>query len=409
MASAYQRFMDTGIPAQASAEERRLLRFHRLAVVLLLWVAPVFALIALFMGELLFFALQVITFLMYFVALALTFRGRHTASKVLYNYGVILVVALSYVFIGGANSVYIWFISTLVYAAAVYSASEARAKYLSVGLSLVLFAACAVNNVARGGVPHRWVQPSQALDWTLAVGELGAMLVAGIIVLFLSRSVRLTEAKLENEHRKSERLLLNILPGPIAERLKSKPGVIADGFTQVSVLFSDIVGFTPMSEHLSPRDVVELLNGLFSRFDALVDRYGLEKIKTIGDAYMVAAGLPSPCDDHARRVADLALDMLAEAADFGRQLDPPLGIRIGIHSGPVVAGVIGQSKFAYDLWGDTVNTASRMESEGLVGQIQVSAVTRTLLADGYRFEARGPVEIKGKGLMETFFLLGRAG
>jgi class 3 adenylate cyclase len=212
---------------------------------------------------------------------------------------------------------------------------------------------------------------------------------------------------LDAERQKSERLLLNILPGPVATRLKANEQPIADGFSDVTVLFADIAGFTPFAERMPPHELVSLLNAIFSRFDALAERQGLEKIKTIGDAYMLAAGIPEPRADHAEAVVEMALDMVDAAREFKEPDGSPIQMRIGINTGPVVAGVIGTKKFIYDLWGDTVNTASRMESHGLRGTIQLSETTRRLLPDRYALEPRGPVEIKGKGAMKTWLVQGR--
>jgi class 3 adenylate cyclase len=202
------------------------------------------------------------------------------------------------------------------------------------------------------------------------------------------------------ERERSERLLLNVLPAPIAERLKGGEVLIADGAADVGVLFADIAGFTPMSEAMAPEDVVRLLNQVFTLFDGLAAEYRLEKVKTIGDAYMVASGLLEPGEQHAESLARMALDMQREA----RRLR--LELRIGIDIGPVVAGVIGRSKFIYDLWGDTVNTASRMESHGIPGTIQVTERAYDHLAPAFEFEDRGMVEIKGKGRLRTYLLLG---
>jgi class 3 adenylate cyclase len=201
-------------------------------------------------------------------------------------------------------------------------------------------------------------------------------------------------------------LLRNILPGEIAARLKTDPSMIADDFPQASVLFADVVGFTPMSATMTPAQLVGLLNRVFTTFDGFVAELGLEKIKTVGDEYMVAAGVPVPRPDHAEAIAELALrirDYMASHDFDGHWLE----LRIGINSGPVVAGIIGTHKFAYDLWGDTVNTASRMESGGLPGEIQVGPATHQLLAgNGYRFESRGTIDVKGKGPMSTWLLTG---
>ena len=235
--------------------------------------------------------------------------------------------------------------------------------------------------------------------------NLGAVaLTVFILLLYFVGEREKMKAALDAEHVRSENLLLNVLPAPVAQRLKRSSDVIADGFESVTVLFADIVGFTPMSAALSPSEVVTLLNRVFTAFDQLVDAYGLEKIKTIGDAYMVAAGVPVPRDDHAEAIADLALEMKTELAKVREAINTPLDIRIGIDSGPVVAGVIGKRKFIYDLWGDTVNTASRMESHGTAGEIHVTERAWKLLRQSHQLRERGVIEVKGKGQMRTYFL-----
>jgi len=220
-----------------------------------------------------------------------------------------------------------------------------------------------------------------------------------------------SEAKLKQsydalavEFDRAENLLLNILPLPIAERLKTGEGIIADSFADVTVLFADIVGFTQLSASIPPEELVRLLDEVFSRFDALLDTHGLEKIKTLGDAYMLVGGLPTPRPDHAEAVAEMALGMLQEIASYNAQHETPLQIRVGMNSGPVVAGVIGRKKFIYDIWGDTVNIASRMESNGLAGSIHVSEECYQRLRPAYVFEDRGFIQVKGKGEMRTYFL-----
>ncbi len=213
--------------------------------------------------------------------------------------------------------------------------------------------------------------------------------------------------KLEIEQKKSQELLLNILPEAIAERLKKEQGIIADEFAAVSVMFADIVGFTQLSSSISPKQLVHLLNDIFSKFDELAEKHGLEKIKTIGDSYMVVAGLPNPRDDHGDAIAEMAIDMQEAIAKYREELGLNLSIRIGIHSGPVVAGIIGTKKFIYDLWGDTVNTASRMESHGIPDGIQISEATYSLIEDKYQFEKRGLISVKGKGQMAAYLLKGR--
>jgi adenylate cyclase len=205
----------------------------------------------------------------------------------------------------------------------------------------------------------------------------------------------------------SERLLLNVLPEPVAARLKRQVGIIADDCPGVTVLFADIVGFTPLSERLSAAQLVDVLDRVFTRWDAVAAEHGVEKIKTIGDAYMVAGGLPLARADHAEAIADMALAMRPEILRCATETGLPLDVRIGIDTGEVVAGVIGRTKFIYDLWGDTVNTASRMESHALPGTIQVTERAYERLRHRYVFEPRGTINVKGKGLMPCYVLTGR--
>ena len=215
-------------------------------------------------------------------------------------------------------------------------------------------------------------------------------------------------SELASERDRSERLLLNVLPESIARRLQEDSSTIADNFENVTVVFADLVGFTTYSATVPAEDLVARLDAIFSRFDAEADRLGLEKIKTIGDAYMVAAGLPEAHPDAAAAAARMALAMRDAIVEHNQGRPVPLGIRIGVHTGPVVAGVIGRRKFIYDLWGDTVNTASRMESHGAPGRVQISEATAAQLGEGFQLEARGSVEVKGKGAMKTFWLNGEA-
>ena len=220
--------------------------------------------------------------------------------------------------------------------------------------------------------------------------------------------------QVERLNNENEALLLNILPRSIAERLRGGETVIADRFEDMAVLFADVVGFTELSSRLTPDEVVTLLNEVFTRCDRLADRFHLEKIKTVGDAYMVVGGLQTVYgfepEDHARHaedVAEMGLAIIDEVESLGREKGLPLRIRVGMHVGPAVAGVIGLRKFIYDVWGDTVNTASRMESAGVPGRVQVTPETRDRLKDAFDFESRGPIEVKGKGVIDTWFLVGR--
>jgi PAS domain S-box-containing protein len=229
--------------------------------------------------------------------------------------------------------------------------------------------------------------------------------VADQLAIAISQAELYEQARTAQEQ--SDRLLLNILPEAIAQRLKQEEHTIADNFEEVTVMFADIVDFTQLSARIPPNELVQRLNEIFSTFDRLAQQHGLEKIKTIGDAYLVVGGLPMPRPDHAEAIAQMALDMQQEIRRFKRDDGESFHIRIGINSGPVVAGVIGLNKFIYDLWGDTVNTASRMESQGIPGYIQVTTATYERLRKTFVFEERGILEVKGKGKMLTYFLKGR--
>jgi adenylate cyclase len=240
----------------------------------------------------------------------------------------------------------------------------------------------------------------------LALNIVGAGAISFTLLASFAKQRNVALSALRVEQERSELLLMNILPGSIAERLKAANTTIADHFDAASILFADVVDFTPFAQRLAPAQVVGILDQLFSHFDALVERHGLEKIKTIGDAYMAAAGVPAPSPDHAAMAARLALDMREAIATSAVGDGSGLELRIGINSGPVVAGVIGSKRFLYDLWGDAVNTASRMESQSTPGEIQITRATYELLKHEFVCRRRGTIEVKGKGQMETWYLLG---
>ena len=247
------------------------------------------------------------------------------------------------------------------------------------------------------------VEPVAASE-NIGVGDLMATLIGVAVFSYAGMSYFVRQR--DRFQKESDDLLHNILPDEIATRLKVEHAMIADDFDEASVLFADVAGFTPMSATMSPPELVGLLNAVFTTFDRFVQELGLEKIKTVGDEYMVASGVPHSRADHAHAIAELALRMQEHCANHefnGHRLN----MRIGINSGPVVAGIVGTHKFSYDLWGDVVNTASRMESHGVPGSIQISGTTRDLLIDDYVCERRGAVEVKGKGEMETYFLVSR--
>jgi class 3 adenylate cyclase len=296
----------------------------------------------------------------------------------------------------------------------VYHQLPSPGVFPALPLSVALASAWAAGHRLASILVTAWFAGSPLVFWALYLPErLPGVLRNSVpdmalfaTAILLGEAVRGRRA-LAREQERSERLLLNVLPAPIAARLKDTTGVIADEFADVSVLFADIVDFTTRAQRVTAEQVVATLNDLFSVFDELARERGLEKIKTIGDAYMVVGGLPDPRLDHAEAVAEMALAVRDEVAGRFEPGGHSLAVRMGIDTGPVVAGVIGRSKFSYDLWGDTVNTASRMESHGIPGQIQVTPRTYERLRHGYRFECRGPIDVKGKGRIVTYLLLGR--
>jgi guanylate cyclase len=310
---------------------------------------------------------------------------------------ILVVPFLLCVALGGftaSSGAVLW--SLLAPLGAVTFAGPRRAWRWFVAYAILLAIAEPVAGLVRpagGSLPNAFVVGFEALN-------IGAVSVVAFVLLVAFARQR------EDAQAKADGLLLNILPPEIAELLKADSRQIAEQFDEASVLFADVVDFTPLSARLSAHEVVGLLDRLFTDFDALTDRYGLEKIKTIGDAYMVASGVPRRRPDHAQVLAAMALEMLDLAATHQRDDGAAIELRIGINSGPVVAGVIGRRKFIYDLWGDAVNTASRMESHGAAGQVQIAEGAYELLKDDFVCEPRGLVEVKGKGTIRTWYLVG---
>ncbi len=320
---------------------------------------------------------------------------------------ILLAPTISMAFVGGflaSGGVGVWGILAPL-GALVFDGARSGVRWFIAFIAVFLVSGL-VGEIAYGGqspLPAWFSSLMIALNVTFA----GAV-VFGLLATFV-RQREEALASLRIEQDRAETLLLNILPASIADRLKTDPGTIADQFAAASILFADVVDFTPLSEGLQPTEVVGLLDHLFTHFDLLAERYDVEKIKTIGDAYMVAAGVPVPRADHARVMARMALDMREAMLSEDAVSHLGVAIRIGINSGPVVAGVIGRKRFLYDLWGDAVNMASRMESQGTPGRIQVTQATYELLKDEFELERRGTVPIKGKGDVETWYLIGRRG
>ena len=316
---------------------------------------------------------------------------------------ILLLPTISMIWLGGvlpAGGVGLWAILAPLGALVFRGVASGVRWYVAF---LAIFIAC--------GVAGGFVSESPVPVWFSTLMLVLNVAVGGTIVFTLlalfAKQRHDALAALRVEQNKAENLLLNILPKSIAEKLKSDTQTIADSFASASILFADVVDFTPLAQRLPAAEVVGILDRLFTYFDALAERYALEKIKTIGDCYMVAAGVPTPRPDHAHAIALMALDMREAMRNPEAVGDLGLELRIGINSGPVVAGVIGRKRFLYDLWGDAVNTASRMESHGSPGQIQITRATYELLKDDFVCEPRGTLEVKGKGAMETWYLVGQ--
>jgi adenylate cyclase len=309
---------------------------------------------------------------------------------------------LATMFLGWASGAQLYLI--LVAIATVLAPIGALAMSAYVALSAVAFIAvymwCATH-APWAQVDKHQLAIFQAVVATHVFG------IGALVVGYVRRIATTAEAALEAEHERSENLLKNVLPETIASRLKSGSSRIAEGFSEASILFADVVGFTELCARAPATTVVDMLDELFSAFDRLVDDLRLEKIKTIGDCYMVAAGVPEPRADHAEALADLAIAFLDTIKSHNELHDSGLNLRIGIHSGPVIAGVIGKRRFLYDMWGDSVNTAARLESHSEPGKIQVSHATYLLLRERFLLAERGIVTIKSLGEMRTYWLLGR--
>ena len=318
---------------------------------------------------------------------------------------ILLAPTLSMIPLGGflgAGGVGIWGVLAPL-GALVFSDVRAGIRWFVAWL--VMFMGSGTVGVILGPIPPPipvWFTTTM-LALNIAVGS---TLVFTLLAAFAMQR-RAALAALRAEQARAEDLLLNILPSSIADRLKDDTRTIADQFSAASILFADVVDFTPTSDVLGPADVVDLLDHLFSHFDTLAERYGVEKIKTIGDAYMAAAGVPSPRSDHAWALVSMGLDMVEAMHSSDEVGHLGLELRVGINSGPVVAGVIGRKRFLYDLWGDAVNTASRMESHGTPGRVQITRATYELVAAEFECEPRGTIAVKGKGEMEIWHVLRR--
>jgi class 3 adenylate cyclase len=385
-------------------DELRLRKTILSAFVISFWPLPIlWSLIYLAYGEVLAAAIPFAYDVVALASLAVfAATGRFGLFRAVNVLCFILLPLLLQVALGGfaASSAVVMWSVVAPFAALILSGVRSAAAWLGVfGAELVIAAVLDSGLSGSNALPALLV----TAFFVLNIGALAAVAVA-LMATFVSQkdaAMRL----LAREQDRSERLLLNVLPREIASRLKAGESPIADAYDAATILFADIVGFTPLTHELEPKEMVQLLNEIFSEFDRAAERHGVEKIRTIGDNWMGVAGVPSPRPGHAAAVARMALDICAgldrRRARGERQID----FRIGIESGPCVGGVIGLQKFVFDIWGDPVNTASRMESHGVAGRIHVGEAAYKLLEDSFEFEPRGVIEVKGKGAMRTWFLI----
>ncbi|MGE0255712.1 MAG: adenylate/guanylate cyclase domain-containing protein [Alphaproteobacteria bacterium] len=387
-------------PPELAGADRRFVAITRIGVLLGLCFHMAFLAVFAALGLWMLAAFNLFSVALFAVCIVLVARRKLTATFWLAGCEVTAhaVLATAWLGLDAGFQFYLLVQAAVVLLAPLYTYRQRVTVALGYVAILLALVAWAANHEPLAAVDPGWLL-------VFGLGNLsGLALVAGAIVMVWVATVDRTERALEVEYARSESLLANMMPAAIAARLKDAPGTIAERFESATVLFADIVDFTGLAGRMPADALVRLLDEVFSAFDALVETRGLEKIKTIGDAYMVVAGLPTPRDDHAEAIVDLARAMLIEAARHHDDTGQPLRLRIGVNSGRVVAGVIGRRKFAYDLWGDTVNMAARMESSGLPGAIQLTQATRDLLPATYRTTPRGPVEIKGKGQVATWLL-----
>lgn len=356
--------------------------------------------ISLLNGDFSAIPVTLVTQILFLLALYFNYRHWHTLTAA-YIYSISLLGTLGQIFnLQVDTGLHYWFLLINIVPFLIFPSNRTGAAILVslVGTGAFLWA---VQTFVNGyfGVEHLTSITYSQLS--VAVGLIGVSLYSRITIQ--NAQIKMLEAQMQ-----SDQLLLNVLPFSVAERLKQdKDKMIADRYEMVSVIFADIVGFTPLAESMNPEELVDLLNQIFSAFDDLCEKHGLEKIKTVGDTYMAVAGAPIPAQQHAHSAAELALGMRKALINFNEDTGHQLKLRIGVHSGPAVAGIIGKQKFSYDLWGDVVNIASRMESHGVPGEIQITESTAQLITNSFSIEERGFMDIKGKGQMKTFWLRGQ--
>lgn len=339
----------------------------------------------------------------YLIPIVLNALGRTLTASAFLVIGASLGILKTSIAYGEGTGIYHYFLIACLAPFLFFPASKRPLIWLCTFIALICFSAFLINSRFN---PPIYVIEENFLGWFRFFSILTTMMLSIFIVYTFHKQKTIGEKLLRREQEKTELLLHNMLPASVAERLKHGMFTIADEHKEVTILFCDMVDFTKMSRFKKPDEVVLLLNELFQVFDYLIEKHGCEKMRTVGDAYMIAGGVPEALEKHMHHIAALALDMMDAANEMGKDLGLPITLRIGIESGPVIAGVIGQKRFMYDIWGDAVSLASRMESHGVAGRIQVTEKCYEVLKNDFDFEERGDLEVKSFGKMKTYFLLG---
>jgi adenylate cyclase len=398
------RIIDLGINKQTDVIQTRHIRFTNSVIVILFFFIIENVAISIYFHQ----PLVTLVFLMHFILISLTLLFNHMGKRVLASawfsgVAILFVSIYSIIFTErGYNFVFLPMIIFLQF----FLFSAAEKKYIFIFTAITVFCFAGVLFWPAFHLQTLIPVSKEIIQAQRLNSLVGLPCLSIAFGLYAFITISRADREVAKEKDKTDQLLLNILPQSIAERFKNDQSYLAEEYKSVTVLFADIVSFTSLSEKLKPDVLVGFLNKIFSEFDYLAELYGLEKIKTIGDAYMVAGGVPIPCDDHTRKICRMAIKMQEVAKDILTPFEEQVSIRIGINTGPAIAGVIGVKKFIYDLWGDTVNTASRMESYAEAGKIQITTEVYELIKNEFECQSRGLINVKGKGSMTTYFLMG---
>jgi adenylate cyclase len=398
------RIIDLGINKQTDVIQTRHIRFTNSVIVILFFFIIENVAISIYFHQ----PLVTLVFLMHFILISLTLLFNHMGKRVLASawfsgVAILFVSIYSMIFTErGYNFVFLPMIIFLQF----FLFSAAEKKYIFIFTAITVFCFAGVLFWPAFHLQTLIPVSKEIIQAQRLNSLVGLPCLSIAFGLYAFITISRADREVAKEKDKTDQLLLNILPQSIAQRFKNDQSYLAEEYKSVTVLFADIVSFTSLSEKLKPDVLVGFLNKIFSEFDYLAELYGLEKIKTIGDAYMVAGGVPIPCDDHTRKICRMAIKMQEVAKDILTPFEEQVSIRIGINTGPAIAGVIGVKKFIYDLWGDTVNTASRMESYAEAGKIQITTEVYELIKNEFECQSRGLINVKGKGSMTTYFLMG---